>query len=648
MFARLTSAASAVMILAFAAPGFAQALTPPPLEAFRRHPSMSDVVISKDGGTIAYLVNNEGRRRLVVQTLSGKPLQILNLNDAKVRGLQFAGPKHLLIHTSITGLIPGLVSFQERDEHFQAQSLNLETGKVVYLMDSTKGGTTNIVLGAVDVRSIGGSWKALAPSWSMENGRVNLYRIDLDTGRGEVHEEGTPGAYSWRVDESGRAYGRIEYSSTTRHWRLLARPRTSNTWREIVNVRAPIDRPSAYRLGRDGESIVVLMQRGDSPSNLYEVSMSDGSVSEPLLKNVTFFSHPISSPLSGRLAGLVSVEHEAEYEWFDSEMRRVWESVKSPFRNDRVSIQSYTPDLSKVIARVEGKANAGSYYLIDLPGRRADLIGEERPNLPKEFVAETRVLTYKATDGLEIPAYLTLPPGREVKNLPLIVMPHGGPASRDFPGFDDWTQAIASRGYAVLRPQFRGSEGFGDAHLEAGFGQWGRKMQTDLSDGVRHLAVAGLVDPERVCIFGWSYGGYAAMAGPTLDPGVYRCAAAGAGVSDLGRMVDWVSDGGGDRRSTSASRYWNRFMGPRDKWDEVSPAKHADKVTVPVLLIHGRDDTIVPFEQSMIFASAMKRAGKPYELVELKSEDHWLSKDATSTEMLKSLITFLEKHNPPN
>jgi dipeptidyl aminopeptidase/acylaminoacyl peptidase len=201
----------------------------------------------------------------------------------------------------------------------------------------------------------------------------------------------------------------------------------------------------------------------------------------------------------------------------------------------------------------------------------------------------------------------------------------------------------------VLQPNFRGSDGLGEAHLTAGYGQWGRKMQTDLSDGVRWLASEGIIDPERVCIVGASYGGYAAMAGPTLDPGVYRCAISVAGVSDLNAMIRWSADRAGQRNSPVV-RYWMRFMGS-ERYDDpalnaLSPAQIADRSDAPMLLIHGRDDTVVPYDQSLRLHAALRRADKPVELVPLDGEDHWLSGAATRQRMLDETVRFLETHNP--
>ena len=185
--------------------------------------------------------------------------------------------------------------------------------------------------------------------------------------------------------------------------------------------------------------------------------------------------------------------------------------------------------------------------------------------------------------------------------------------------------------------------------MEAGYGEWGRKMQTDLSDGVRGLAEQGLIDPERVCIVGASYGGYAALAGVTLEQGVYRCAVSVAGVSDLRRMVLWAAERD-VIRNNSTVRYWNRFMGAERLGDrslnERSPALLAADADAPILLLHGLDDTVVPFEQSQAMADALRRAGRPYELIELEGEDHWLSMSQTRRRMLTETVRFLETHNP--
>jgi dipeptidyl aminopeptidase/acylaminoacyl peptidase len=233
----------------------------------------------------------------------------------------------------------------------------------------------------------------------------------------------------------------------------------------------------------------------------------------------------------------------------------------------------------------------------------------------------------------------------------LVVLPHGGPAAADTDRFDWWAQALAAQGYAVLQPNYRGSN-LGYRFMAAGFGEFGRKMQTDVSDGVRYLANQGMIDPKRVCIVGASYGGYAALIGITLQPEVYRCAVSVAGLSDLKRMLQWTNAQSGNLKDNISQRYWDRFMGvtgPNDPaLSAISPIEHVSAVQGPVLLIHGKDDSVVPYDQSDVMASALKRAGKSVEFVTLKHEDHWLSRSATRLQMLEATVAFLRANNPPD
>ncbi len=296
-----------------------------------------------------------------------------------------------------------------------------------------------------------------------------------------------------------------------------------------------------------------------------------------------------------------------------------------------------------------GPRHGIAYEVIDLATLKASEIGQAYSGLKPEDLADVNIATYPAQDGLPIPAFLTLPNGRPPKNLPLIVLPHGGPGDRDEAGFNWWAQAMASRGYAVLQPQFRGSTGLGWKLESAGFGEYGRKMQSDLSDGVQALAASGYIDPKRVCIVGASFGGYAALAGVTIGQGVYRCAVSVAGISDIRKLA-----GGGlvDEKYNINMRLWDRYIGAKDPtdpiYDRISPARHAAQADAPILLIHGKDDAVVPIDQSYTMESALKRANKPEELVILPNEDHWLSREATRMQMLQATVKFLEKNNPPN
>lgn len=289
-------------------------------------------------------------------------------------------------------------------------------------------------------------------------------------------------------------------------------------------------------------------------------------------------------------------------------------------------------------------SDPGNFYVFDRT--KAELRQFARPfaDLDGATLAPVKPVRYAARDGLSIPAYLTLPAGRDPKALPLIVMPHGGPFLRDKGDYDPWVQFLANRGYAVLQPNYRGSTGYGKAYVDAATGEWGRKMQDDLDDGVHWLAAQGMIDPKRVCIMGGSYGGYAAMWAAVRNPDVYRCAISFAGISDVNAMLRY------DKNLFAASRYdrdrRGRIRTKDQDMDAVSALQHAAEIKVPLLIAHGKKDQRVPFSQSTRLHEALDKAGKPNDFVLYPEEGHGFSKEEDSVDFLKRVDAFLAKYNP--
>lgn len=301
-----------------------------------------------------------------------------------------------------------------------------------------------------------------------------------------------------------------------------------------------------------------------------------------------------------------------------------------------------------MIVMTDSEVRAPAVYLYDTRVPRITQIASAYAGLLGVDLPARHAYSYTARDGTAIPGYLTRPLGASGPT-PLVVLPHGGPAARDVGGFDWMAHFLASRGYAVLQPNFRGSRGYGNGWETAGHGQWGiGVMQHDLSDGVAALVEGGLADPERVCIVGASYGGYAALAGAVFTPELYRCAAAIAPVSDLVDMLGFERNRRGGE--SAAVSYWRLAMGGgdpdglNDRLRAASPAAHPERARAPILLVHGRDDAVVPVEQSRNMARALRRAGKSVELIELDGEDHWLSGGQTRLATLEALDRFLAEH----
>ena len=625
----------------------AAASAAPPIAAYGQLPGMSHVAISPDGARFAAILGDETKAEIQIRdTATGALVSASATARDKLRNLQWAGPDHLIASISTTAGVYGILG---RQEWFAINDFNLVTRKWKPLLANIEN-AMNVISGDVTVVNVDGRPVVIAPGFYIrsENVLSALFRVYLESGRAVVQEVGTVDTNDWVIGSDGKAVARTEYAQRSGEWRLYTRPSGQGAWMRGMTKTAPVDRPSLLSLGRDDGSVLV-SARGADDWQMQEISVADGAWSRRADLDANSI---IIDPATNRLIGTLDIGLEtAEHKFFAEGDQRAWRGIARAFPGDLVSLSSWSDDHMTAIVEVEGPTNGDAFFIVDRKAKTAQKLGDRYPGIAAADIVPVQALRYKAADGMEIPAYLTLPRGRPAKGLPLIVLAHGGPESRDYPGFDWWAQAIASRGYAVLQPQFRGSSGFGGAHRDAGFGQWGRKMQTDLSDGVRKLVADGIVDPKKVCIAGASYGGYAALAGPTLDPGVYRCAAAIGGVSDLRRMLaNEISDSGFSKENETL-RYWKRFMGAASeddaRLDAISPARLAARVKVPVLLIHGKDDTVVRYEQSTIMEKALRDAGASVELVTLAGEDHWLSRATTRVQMLTALIGFLEKHNPP-
>jgi dipeptidyl aminopeptidase/acylaminoacyl peptidase len=377
----------------------------------------------------------------------------------------------------------------------------------------------------------------------------------------------------------------------------------------------------------------------------YEIPL-DGSGSAVEVYSDVDIGSVYADPDTGNMIGYFRNGANGGRVFFDEESQRRSRLIERTFASPDLAFADWTPGLGRTVLRTSGEGDSGTWYMIDLDERKAEPIGMERPSVTAEFVGPISVFDFTAADGLEMDGILTLPPGREPTNLPVVIFPHGGPASHDSLEFHWWAQAFASRGYAVFQPNFRGSTNHGPAFQQAGRGEWGRKMQSDISDGLAALSAEGIVDPDRACIMGGSYGGYAALAGVTLQQGLYRCSVAVAPVSDLRLLFQTEYDDSGD--SGLVRRALRENLGPISELNDVSPRRSADQADAPILLIHGRDDTVVPFEQSTVMANALRSADKPYRLVELESEDHWLSRSETRKQMLEEAMEFVLEHNPPD
>jgi dipeptidyl aminopeptidase/acylaminoacyl peptidase len=319
---------------------------------------------------------------------------------------------------------------------------------------------------------------------------------------------------------------------------------------------------------------------------------------------------------------------------------RLYRSLEAAFGNDTVHITSQTTDGRLALVLVSSDRNPGDYYVFDTVTKKADHLLARRDWFEPEAMAAVRPVKLTARDGLPLHGYLTLPKGGADKNLPTVVMVHGGPFGiQDTWGFGAESQMLADAGYAVLQVNFRGSGGYGHAFKAAGAREWGGKMQDDVTDATRWLIQQGIADPGKTCIYGASYGAYTALMGAAKEPGMYKCAAGYVGVYDLPMMH------AEDSKLTKRSATWmSDWVGVRDQLGAVSPNRLADRIKVPVFLAAGGEDETAPIAHSKLMEQALRKASVPVETLYFPTEGHGFYVEAHEREYYTRLLAFFARH----
>jgi dipeptidyl aminopeptidase/acylaminoacyl peptidase len=456
-------------------------------------------------------------------------------------------------------------------------------------------------------------------------------------------------ADKWFFDGHGKALARVDSirdkdSTDNPRWHKTLKVLDNGTWRELGTYTTTVDQDDGLAgVSEDGRALIRIAPDDTKTNSVDRIDIATGAETKLFQDPAYDVMGHLEDDWTGRVLGYIVDKDMPVYRYFDPKREALQMGLEHAFPG--LSVHAVSTDVAgdKAIVMAVGPQTPPSYYLFDRTTHQATAIAASYPDLNTSDLGAVKPYAYAARDGLEIPAYLTLPPGRDPHKLPLVVMPHGGPDARDDMRFDFLSEFLANRGYAVLRPQFRGSAGYGRAFTKAGLHQWGLKMQDDISDGVKKTIADGTVDPKRVCIFGASYGGYAALAGATLTPELYACTVSLAGVSNLPDLLGYSKRQYGmdiTNGSFTTTRMGDIFTDSA-QLDATSPALHADRVRAPVLLLHSDLDITVPIEQSEMMASALNEAGKQWRFVRIDGDDHYLSLEQTRLRVLQELETFL-------
>ncbi len=631
----------AVMAFGLGLSAQAQDYPPPSAGDLLARPVLDSPQISPDGTRLVYVRHSQSGEpqgvAIQVIDLTTDPfetLSYLNLEDKVVSWVNWANDERLLVSFEFVTPVSGDGALVFNDEgslmlvrevtRRQIIATNVDGSQPAPLFDFQDrrfNSLGNLSLDRVIDFLPDDPEHILIPARAGRQGYLNVYRVNVYTGEEERVARGSYRTVAWFTNGEGVPVMRWDMSNAMRMVRVRARAGEGDRWRTVARMPASEfgqlnqDYTWVAQADRHDEALVFARSEETGTIGLYRYSFTENALVAPVFLNETYdISDVMADPFSGRLAAIRWADEYTHVEVTDPELAPHVEGLAGFFGPD-VTVTPLQRARNTLLLSVSGPREPQSYYVYDLEAFHVRPVGTASQRLHERELSAVEVFEYEARDGQALFGYLTLPAIPAASPPPLVVMPHGGPERRDLYGFDPMAQLVAAEGFAVFQPQFRGSSGFGQAFAEAGYGQMGGLIQDDITDGVLALLATGRADPDRVCVSGWSFGGYSALIQPILNPGMYKCAFAGAPVTDLVEMLDWHRSF--EDEDDRTLEYVERMLGYPDlaAMADSSPARRADEVNIPVLLVHGRRDRVVPFEQSELMLEALEAAGADASLI---------------------------------
>lgn len=618
----------------------------PPIEAYAKNPDINFMSISPSGSKISYQLNKGGRKFLVTQnTLTGEYLGGAGLGEMNIIKSTFIDENRIIVTTSQYKAMFGYKAFNVST----AFIFNIKTKEFRQLLIPGYGiykgqsGLGDIVGLSQDKQT------AYMPAFYVAPKRVNvadptytLMKVSLE--KKKLPRRFTDGNHDTKgffVNKQGEIIARELFNKEdSRH---IVQSKIDDSWKNIYSEETNWRYRNFVGLTPDRKSLVMTMIGNTGRKQYFTMSLTTGDVSEPIFSRNDADVEQVLTDIQKVVYGVKYSGFKPSYEFFDDKITQKFKATQKAMPNNSFTLVDHTPDWSKIIFKVEGQGQSGDYYLLEKGG--FSFIAASRREFLPEHVFNVEEYQYTARDGLTIPTLITSPKNTK-KPLPAVILPHGGPESYDRIQFNWIAQYLASKGVLVVQPQFRGSSGFGILHLREGRGEWGKKMQDDLTDAVLSLSKNKRIDPKRVCIIGTNYGGYAALAGVTFSPEVYTCAIAINGISNIEEFLDYQKNK--YMSGIEEYRYWqaviNKNKSDTDFFTSISPIHHVEKVKVPVLLIHSEKNKVVEFEQSDNFYDEMEDEDKQVTLIELENDDHYLRDNESRLITLKAIDKFIDKY----
>jgi len=668
-FAALCALAAVAPVLAQGQDQVQSQRAEPPLEAFAMRPIILDVDLSPSGEHLAVVRLPGQGGNYVIQVYRtddmAAPPHTLGAEHMDIVGISWANDERLLVRTRQPVEVPGRrigyntpgigLAGRVKTYAWKLLSVGIEGGRWVELPSKS-----NIARFASEtvVQRLGSpglvhrlpdedDWVLIEWFGSNDVG-TEIFRVNIEDGRSESVLQLSSSYFDYRFDYDGDLRIRSVVARNENRIHMEYRLKDESGWNEWLSYDVDDRRPLSVIGFVPGQpnQVYVLSAQGRDTEGIFLYDMTAPEAEAELLFAIDRFDagNVVTACISQacidgdedpRLVGFYYIGDAPTIYYVDEEAGRLQRSIDGALPAGTFNaIRDRAADDKYIVIRSTGPKEPGRYYLLT-DKRQLQLLGQTTAVEPEQL-GDSQVVWFEARDGMLLNAVLTLPPTGEPP-YPTIANPHGGPQSRDAlhwnsSYWDEWPHLLASRGYAVLQPNFRGSTGFGYEYFAAGDRQWGYKMQDDVDDGMRFLIEQGIADPERLAIFGWSYGGYSAMVGAMREPNLYRCSIAGAGVSSMELI---------------AKEEWNyrfREMFQRTRGG-LSPIENMDNVNIPVLLVHGDRDLIVPIRHSDLFALELERRGKPFRYEKLIDAAHTVDTLGFDHNMqfYTALFDFLDK-----
>jgi len=608
-----------------------------PLKDFFRNPEKGFFRISDDGKNLGFMqpVSVDGapaRMNVFVQRLQGsEPVgqarRVTGETERDISGFFWKGDHSVLFQKDFGG-----------DENFHVVAVDTRTGKVTDLtpFDGVRAGIEDDLEDDPDHVLI---------SHNQRDPQVfDVYRVNIHTGESKRVAENPGNVVGWQTDHAGQVRAAITSDglSTT----LLYRDKESDDFRPIITTDYKTQVSPAF-FTFDNKQMYALSNRGRDTLALVTIDPAKPEAEKEIFDPGTVDIAGAGYSRARKVLTMAAYETDKpQRKFFDEETEALYARLQKHIPDYEFALQGWTRDEKTFVVAAYNDKTPGARYIYDSVADTLTKLADINPALPEEKMAEMRPISYTSRDGLTIHGYLTLPVGRDPKNLACIVNPHGGPWARDSWAYNPEVQFLANRGFCVLQMNFRGSTGYGRAFWEASFGQWGLKMQDDITDGVKWLVDQGIADPKRIGIYGGSYGGYATLAGVAFTPDLYAAAVDYVGVSNLFTFMNTIPP------------YWKPLLAKmqdmvgdpvkdKERLTATSPALHVDKIKTPLFIAQGARDPRVNKDESDQVVEALRKRGVEVQYMVKENEGHGFHNDENKFEFYEAMEKFFVDHLKP-